>query len=211
MQGRLRCKRKAERAWTADVRALLATALLLTVLHACRRSKNGDEGAATVALRRSPTLGECDAAGGALAVTPLVFETSSGEDHPRIALGADGRFTCQGKVVGRLSGACVLDARGKVLRSVDANGIVYGAQRELAGVFQRRPKWVDGDGKTLRVDEVLVSATGNTIGITPDGAIYSAEPGAPAVSMPAGILGDVVRAPRTGLLLFDAAGELDRP
>jgi hypothetical protein len=84
----------------------------------------------------------------------LVHETSSGEDHPRI--GADGAFRSQGKIVGRISGSCVLDARGRLLRSVDANGIVYGTERELAGVFQHRPTWVDTYGQALLVDEVLV-------------------------------------------------------
>ena len=47
--------------------------------------------------------------------------------------------------------------------------------------------------------------------MTRDGAVYVAEPGEPAVSLPTGIRGDVVRARRTALLLFDAAGELDSP
>ncbi len=193
-----------------DARALLAAALLLVVFPACRRSREGDE-AAGIAPRHSPASGECDAAAGALAVTPLVRETSSGEEHPRIALGADGWLTIQGKIVGRVSGACILDARGKVLRSVDESGVVYGAQRELAGVFQRRSKWVDTYGKILLVDEVLVDANGSTIGITPDGSVYSSEPDAPAISMPTGIRGDIVRARRTGLLLFDVAAELETP
>jgi hypothetical protein len=120
--------------------AFLAAALLLAVLQSCRRSGDGDRAAeAGLANRRhSPAAGECDAAAAALTVTALVHETSSGEEHSRIALGPDGAFRSQGKIVGRISGGCVLDARGRVLRSVDANGIVYGTERELAGFSSLR-------------------------------------------------------------------------
>jgi hypothetical protein len=64
---------------------------------------------------------------------------------------------------------------------------------------------------THLVDEVLVSASGSTIGMTREGSVYIAEPGEPALSLPTGIRGDVVRARRSALLLFDAAGELDSP
>jgi len=109
-------------------------ALLLTALAACRLGPSGAVPTRSHGFGR-PKAGQCDGPP-ALAVTPLVVDAMNGGEPLELVLGQDGTVRFKSKIVARISGACLLDAGGGVLRSVDAHAVVSGGQGELAGAFQ---------------------------------------------------------------------------
>jgi hypothetical protein len=184
-------------------------ALLLTALPACRPSPSGAVPAKSDGAGR-PKAGQCDGPP-ALAVTPLVVDAMNGGEPLELVLGQDGTVRFKDKIVARISGACLLDPGGGVLRSVDGHAVVSGRQGELAGAFQRRATWIDMYGKPVPAGEVLVQIGGTTLGVIPDGSLYMSQPREPAVQITTSIHGDVARARRTALVLLDALWLLDVP
>jgi len=184
-------------------------ALLLSALPTCRPSQSGAVPGKSDSAGR-PEAGQCEGPP-ALEVTPLVVDGMNGGEPLELVLDRDGSVRFKNKVVARISGACLLDPGGGVLRSVDAHAIVTGRQGERAGVLQRRSIWIDMYGKPVSPGEVLVQAGGSTLGVVPDGSLYMSQPGEPAVQITTSIRGDVARARRTALVLIDAIWLLDVP
>jgi len=168
-----------------------------------------DAGRATAA--KAPAKALCNIAGPALPAGSLTVEWQHEETVQRLTTAGDGTVRMRGAIVARLTGACVLDARGDVLRAVDARDVVSDSHRRRVGAFQRLADLREDSGTTVRVNEVLASSDGTMTAVTDDGAVYLARPDEAAFSLPANVEGDVSRARRTALLLLDLGPELADP
>jgi hypothetical protein len=173
------------------------------------RAPQSSSGASTPSTAKAPARKGCDRAAPALPAAPLTVEWQREEAVHRVSLARDGTVRLHGAVVARLSGACVLDGRGEVLRSVDARNMVSDARQRPVGVFQRKDDLHEASGQTVPVGEVLASPDGTMTAVTDDGTVYLARPGQDAFSLPASVEGEVSRARRTALLLLDLGPELD--
>jgi hypothetical protein len=170
-----------------------------------------DGGRASAVKAPAPAQAICDVSGPALPAASLTVEWQHEETVQRLVVAADGTIRARGAIVARLLGACVLDARGEVLRAIDARDVVSDAHRQRVGSFQRRAHLREESGETLRVHEVLASSDSTMTAVTDDGAVYLARPGQAAFSLPANVEGDVARARRAALLLLDLGPELVGP
>jgi hypothetical protein len=153
-----------------------------------------------------------------IAVLEASHSTDDSESDPILALTANGDVFHRRLLVARISGACVLDPHGGVLVSVDAHGLLSGPGREPLGEFEA-VETLRTSGGTVTVGEVLVDPDRAMTGIASDGTVYFVAPpsdgaghprsGEEAVSLPAGVIGEVSRARRTALLLESLIGRLD--
>jgi hypothetical protein len=160
---------------------------------------------------KAPSKVVCDAAGPALPTASLTVEWQQEETVQRLIVSGDGTVQARGAIIARLAGACVLDARGEVLRAVDARGVVSDSHRRHVGAFRRRAHLRESSGEAVRVDEVLVLPDGTMSAITDDGAVFLARSPKEAFSLPANVEGDVSHARRTALLLLDLGPQLIDP
>jgi hypothetical protein len=179
--------------------------VLALVLVACRTQPAAEQ---SVNERRPPAPGQCDAPGDALPIAPIVLQTSGGGEPVQFAVETDGAVRSRRRVVGRIAGACLLDGKGGVVRSVGAQGVVLGEDREAVAGFRSGASWEDLRGLPVQ-GEVLVGPDG-ALGLTPDGNLFLASHDHPALSLPAGATGSA-KSSRTALLLYSACGLLDVP
>jgi hypothetical protein len=127
----------------------------------------------------------------------------------QFAFAADGIIRSGDRVVGRISGACLLDATGGVLRFVSTQGAILGDEGERVGTFQPGAGRRDFRGHPVQ-GEVLVDPNG-ALGLTSAGDLYLASDAEAGLSLPAAVTGDGTRARRTALLLYSACSRFDVP
>jgi hypothetical protein len=132
----------------------------------------------------------------------VTFEWTEEDVPKRLELKLQ-RILHGGVEVGRVSGSCLLDAQGHVLRSVAASGAVTGSNGEPVGTLVRRDS-IRADGETVHVGYVFTEGPEGGTAIGDAGLIFHVPPKGDGFSLPAGAHGDVVRARRTVLVLAEA-------
>ena len=185
----------------APIVALLATSASCkrqaTVEHTKGAQPHPAEEAATDKER-------CRASTNTLPVAPLVVEWQD-DDRPRsLTLGADGAVRSRDALIARISGPCILGAHGEVLLSVDRALDVAGAHNDHVGRFKKLAE-LHAQDDVIRVDEVFVDQDGVATAVDSEGALYLVPTDRPAFSLPGSVKGEVPRARRTALLLWQIA------
>jgi hypothetical protein len=161
-----------------------------------------------------PRPGECSAAP-PLPTGRFAVSFSGGGEPFRVELDPSGEIRQAGKIAGHVSGACILDASGGVLRSIAADGTVHGPLGERIGALQPRRSMRDDPFNAVHpMDEVLVEegVAPEIVGVSLDGTVLFGDPEAgTATGTPTVIEGDFARARRTALLLITAVSTFDTP
>jgi hypothetical protein len=121
-----------------------------------------------------------------------------------MTLGADGAVRSRDALIARISGPCILGVNGEVLLSVDRDLGVAGAHNDHVGQFKKHGE-VHVQDNVVRVDEVFVDQDGVATAVDSEGALYLVPTDRPAFSLPGSIKGEVPRARRTALLLWQIA------
>jgi hypothetical protein len=146
---------------------------------------------------------QCSGSGPSLPVAALSIEWQEEETPRSMVLRAGGEVLQGNAIVARLLGRCLLDARGRILASVDEKGDVRDKTQQRIGRFQAMKKRQGASELPWGTAEVYVSQDGSINAVTDDGAVFYAQPGEDPISMPAGVTGPVAGARRTALLLLD--------
>ena len=185
----------------APIVALLATSAN------CKRQTTVErtEGNLRHTAEEAATIRErCRASTNTLPVAPLIVEWQE-DDRPRsMTLGADGAVRSRDALIARISGPCILGVHGEVLLSVDRDLGVAGAHNDHVGRFKKRGELHVQDD-VVHVDEVFVDPDGVATAVDSEGALYLVPTDRPAFSLPGSIKGEVPRARRTALLLWQIA------
>jgi hypothetical protein len=180
---------------------------LLATSASCKRQTTVDsaEGGRTHRAEEAATDTErCRPSTNTLPVAPLVVEWQE-DDRPRsLTLGADGAVRIRDALIARISGPCILGTHGEVLLSVDRDLGVAGAHNDHVGRFKKLAELHVQDD-VVRVDEVFLDQDGVATAVDSEGALYLVPTDRPAFSLPGSIKGEVPRARRTALLLWQVA------
>lgn len=142
----------------------------------------------------------CQAA--ALPLGHVIFEWTEEDVPKRLELKLQ-RILRNGLELGRISGSCILDAHGHVLRSVAPSGAVSGSNGEPVGSLVRRDS-IRADGETVHVGYVLAEGPDGGTAISDAGLVFHVPAKGDGFSLPANAHGDIVRARRTVLVISEA-------
>lgn len=147
-------------------------------------------------------VGECEPSLTVLPISPLRIEQQREDRVHRLELRADGRVLDGAKVVATVWGGCVLDANGKPLLGVHANGAVEDSSPHIVAKFSKRAPVRRPEGVWVSFEEVLELEDGVSLAISDGGAVWNAPIAGEAVSLPAHVDGAWSQARRTALLLL---------
>ncbi len=145
-------------------------------------------------------------AGPALPLGDLTFAWTEGGDlvhHLELRMQ---RITRSGVEAGRVAGCCIFDAHGRVLRSVDAAGVVAGENGERVAALVRRDS-IRSEGETVRLGYLMTGILGfgdGALAMSDSGGLFLIRPQDDLLSLPGDASGDVIRAKRTALVLWEA-------
>jgi hypothetical protein len=142
-----------------------------------------------------------------LPVGDLTLEWQAEEAAKRLELRNRGLLTLNGKTVGRISGSCVLDPQGRVLRSLGPSGIVLGTTGERIGTLSPRTT-LQVDSQSIPIGYVIVDRHQNGSAVSDGGDPYIIPPNAPPFAAVGHIGGASGEAKRTALVLWELGPSL---